>query len=108
MEDVYIRNSKIMSALSTPMRLQIVDMLSCGELCASEIKDVFSTTQPTMSYHMKLLVDAGIVLMRNEGKYVFYSLNNEYMKKFVQDIQKIASPKENCICHSIPTGECRR
>lgn len=108
MEDVYIRNSKIMSALSTPMRLQIVDMLSCGELCASEIKDVFSTTQPTMSYHMKLLVDAGIVLMRNEGKYVFYSLNNEYMKKFFQDIQKIASPKENCICHSIPTGECRR
>ena len=108
MEDVYIRNSKIMSALSTPMRLQIVDMLSCGELCASEIKDVFSTTQPTMSYHMKLLVEAGIVLMRNEGKYVFYSLNNEYMKMFFQDIQKIASPKENCICHSIPTGECRR
>ena len=107
-EQIYMSTAKMLKAISDPKRLRIVDMLSCGELCASEIKDVFSTTQPTMSYHMKLLVDAGIVLMRNEGKYVFYSLNNEYMKKFFQDIQKIASPKENCICHSIPTGECRR
>lgn len=38
MEDIYLRNAKIMNALSTPMRLQIVDMLSCGELCASQIQ----------------------------------------------------------------------
>lgn len=37
MEDIYLRNAKITSALSTPMGLQIVDTLSCGKLCAAQI-----------------------------------------------------------------------
>lgn len=107
MEDNYLRNAKIMSALSTPMRLQILDMLSCGELCASQIQDAFSITQPTTSYHMKLMVDSGIVTMRNEGKYVFYSLNQDRLQTFFQEVQQMASDSESCVCHRISMNPCK-
>lgn len=51
MEDLYLRNAKIVSALSIPIRLQILDLLSCGKLCVAEIQDVFSyTTNVVLSY----------------------------------------------------------
>lgn len=63
-----------MSALSAPIRLQILDMLSYGELCASVIQESFPIAQPTLSCHMKILISAGVVSMRSEGKYVYYCL----------------------------------
>lgn len=107
MDSIYLRNAKIMSVLSTPMRLQILDMLSCGELCASQIQDIFSITQPKTSYHMKLMVDAGIVNMRNEGKYVFYALNQGRLQTFFQEVEQMASDSESCICHSISMNPCK-
>ncbi len=50
MEEKYIQNAKILKALSDPKRLRIVDMLSCGELCACKILEKFHITQPTLSY----------------------------------------------------------
>ncbi len=52
-------------------------MLSCGELCACEILEKFSITQPTLSHHMKILCDCGLVNGRKEGKWMHYSLNGE-------------------------------
>ena len=101
MANIYLCNAKIMSALSIPMRLQILDMLSCGELCASQIQDIFSITQPTTSYHMKRMVDSGIVNMQNEGKYVFYSLNQGRLQGFFQEVQQMTSDSVSCVCHSI-------
>ncbi|MFV0314416.1 MAG: ArsR/SmtB family transcription factor, partial [Anaerotignum sp.] len=46
----------------------IVDMLSCGELCACKILEKFNFTQPTLSHHMKILSEAKIVTLRREGK----------------------------------------
>lgn len=108
MKQVYCRNARIMSALSTPMRLQILDLLSCGELCASEIQNAFSVTQPTMSYHMKLLVDAGIVSERNEGRYIFYSLNQKTIKSFLREVEQMTQFKTNCICNKVKPGDCRK
>lgn len=48
MEDIYLRNVKIMSAFFTSMRLQILDMPFSGELCTSRPQDVFSITQPSI------------------------------------------------------------
>ena len=61
MEKIYTETAKILKALSDPKRLRIVDMLSCGELCACQILEAFHVTQPTLSHDMKLLVEAGIV-----------------------------------------------
>ena len=77
MEQVYIDTAKMLKAMSDPKRLRIVDMLSCGEMCACVILESFHITQPTLSHDMKLLVEAGIVKDRREGKNIYYSLNLE-------------------------------
>ena len=74
MEQIYYDTAKKLKAISDPKRLRIVDMLSCGELCASEILEEFHITQPTLSHDMKVLVEAGIVTDRREGKNIYYSL----------------------------------
>ena len=48
-------------ALSDETRLRIIDMLSCGEMCACEILKQFSISQSTLSYHMKILTESGLV-----------------------------------------------
>ena len=59
MEQVYIDTAKMLKAISDPKRLRIVDMLSCGELCACEILEEFHITQPTLSHDMRVLVGRG-------------------------------------------------
>ena len=104
LEQVYIDNAKILKAISDPKRLRIVDMLSCGELCACKILEAFHITQPTLSHDMKVLIEAGIVNDRREGKNIFYSLNHERLTAFQDILRKITMPKANCICHA---GACR-
>lgn len=106
MQDVYTRDAGVMRALSTPIRLQILDLLSCGEMCASAIQECFSITQPTLSYHMKILVSVGIVEMRNEGKYVFYSLKPETIRQFLHEIEDMFTEKEDCICRTFSKMPC--
>ena len=57
----YERLATIFKALSDETRLHIIDMLSCNELCAADILASFNLSQSTLSYHMKILIDAGVV-----------------------------------------------
>ena len=100
MEQVYLDTAKILKAISDPKRLRIVDMLSCGELCGCEILEAFRITQPTLSHDMRVLVEAGIVNDRREGKNTFYALNRERLTAFEDTLHKITTPKANCICHA--------
>lgn len=56
-------------------RLQILEMLREGEKCACHILEEMQITQPTLSHHMKILCDAGIVVGRKEGKWMHYSIS---------------------------------
>ena len=49
-------------AISDETRLRIIDMLSCGEMCACDILEGLSISQSTLSYHMKILADSGLVM----------------------------------------------
>lgn len=100
MEQIYIDTAKILKAISDPKRLRIADMLSCGELCGYEILEAFHITQPTLSHDMRVLIEAGIVNDRREGKNIFYSLNEERLIAFKNTLEAITTPKANCICHS--------
>ena len=84
MEQIYIDTAKMLRAMSDPKRLRIVDMLSCGELCACKILEEFHITQPTLSHDMKVLAEAGIVKQSREGKNIYYSLNNEALSAMYQ------------------------
>ena len=98
MEQIYTNTAKMLKATSDPKRLQIVDMLSCGELCACKILEAFHITQPTLSHDMKLLVEAGLVNDRREGKNIYYSLNTETMKGLQAVLDTLFSEKADCIC----------
>jgi ArsR family transcriptional regulator len=66
-----------MKALSDETRVRIFDMLSDGELCACKILEDFNITQPTLSYHMKILCDSGLVHSRRDGVWMKYSINKD-------------------------------
>ena len=99
MEQIYGDTAKILKAISDPKRLRIVDMLSCGELCACIILEAFRITQPTLSHDMRVLIEAKIVNARREGKNIYYSLNKEYLADFEQTLHEIFTEKEDCICY---------
>jgi ArsR family transcriptional regulator len=94
----YLDYTKVFKALSDPKRTIIVDMLSCGELCACMILEKFDMSQSTLSHHMKLLCNCGIVKGRNEGKWTYYSLDTNTINKTKQFFCTITSDKETCIC----------
>lgn len=72
----------ICKALGEENRLQIVQLLSDGEKCGCKLLEAFDITQPTLSHHMKILCDCGIVNDRKDGKWHHYSLNFEVWKEF--------------------------
>jgi len=99
MEQRYLDTAKVLKAISDPKRLRIVDMLSCGELCACVIQEEFNITQPTLSHDMKVLLDAGVVLARKEWKNTYYSLNVDFLDEFSETLKNMFHPTPDCICH---------
>jgi len=66
-------------ALGDNTRIEIIQLLAQGELCANEIHEHFEFSQPTLSYHMKMLTESGLVRARRDGAWVRYSLNRDAM-----------------------------
>jgi ArsR family transcriptional regulator len=97
--DCYSANTKVFKALGDPKRAMIVDMLSCGELCACKILEKFDMSQSTLSHHMKILCECGIVKSREEGKWTYYTLDDDTVNKTKQFLCAITSAKEDCICN---------
>lgn len=98
MEQRYIDAAKVLKAISDPKRLRIVDMLSCGELCACVIQEEFNITQPTLSHDMRVLLDAGVVVARKEWKKTFYSLNAAFLEAFLGSLSDMFRPTPDCVC----------
>lgn len=67
----------IFKALSDENRLKIMNILSDAEACACKLLEALNISQPTLSHHMKILCDAHLVNYRKEGKWMYYSLNQE-------------------------------
>ena len=105
MSEDYKKNSELLKALADEKRLMIVDMLSCGELCACKILERFEITQPTLSHHMRILQDSGLVSGRKEGKWVYYSLNEEAMRSLQDFLEQVTMPKTDCICHQVTADD---
>ena len=90
-EDKYQINARVFKALCDPNRLMIIEMLQSGERCACEILEDLQIGQSTLSHHMKILCDSGLVSGRREGKWMYYSLDKEgceAAKKLLDEITK--------------------
>ena len=104
MDKRYREHAGLFKALSGIHRLMIVDMLSCGELCACRILERFHITQPTLSHHMKVLCDCGLVKGRKGGKWTYYSLNSEMMQGIKAFWDEVVSDKSSCAHSEMPCG----
>lgn len=82
----------VFKALADETRLKIIQMLSSGELCACNILEEFNITQPTLSYHMKILTECGLVKGVKEGSWMKYTINNERLE-IVKDIYEDVNKK---------------
>ena len=69
--------ARVFKAFCDENRLQILELLRGGEKCACRLLEEMSISQPTLSHHMKILCDAGIVVGRKEGKWMHYRISPE-------------------------------
>jgi ArsR family transcriptional regulator len=93
--------AQICKALGDANRLQIVQMLQDGEMCACRLLEAFDITQPTLSHHMRVLCDCGLVCVRREGKWSHYSLCCETFsafKDFIGKLECCKNEKGGCDC----------
>ena len=73
---------KIGKALGDENRVKILQMLMDGEKCGCKLLEAFEITQPTLSHHMKILCDSGLVDARKDGKWSHYSVNRDVVREF--------------------------
>ncbi len=78
--------SKVFKALSDPIRLRILGLLSSREMCVCEVMVALGLTQPTASHHLRILENVALVKDRKDGKWVFYSISNP---EFFEVIRKL-------------------
>ena len=64
----------VFKALGDENRIQILKLLHNGEKCACKLLDALNISQPTLSHHMKILCDSGLVIGRKEGKWMHYAI----------------------------------
>lgn len=80
MDNRHIENARVFKAFCDEKRLMILELLQTGEKCACVLLEDLDISQPTLSHHMKILCDSGIVAGRREGKWTHYSLSAEGTK----------------------------
>ena len=83
------RTVVIFKAFCDENRIRILQLLSTGEKCACKLLEEINVTQPTMSHHMKILCDSGIVIGRKEGKWMHYSISPEGKKYALQCFESL-------------------
>jgi ArsR family transcriptional regulator, arsenate/arsenite/antimonite-responsive transcriptional repressor len=77
------RMAAIAKALGDPIRLQLVDVLRkhAGKVCVCELVPLFDLSQPTVSHHLKVLREAGIVGSERRGLWAYYYVNPDALKE---------------------------
>ena len=85
----------VFKALCDENRISILKLLRSGEKCACKLLDELNVTQPTLSHHMKILCDSGIVVGRKEGKWMHYSISAEGSKAAVDLLKELTFACKN-------------
>lgn len=74
----------LFKALNDPTRRQILDMLKKSDLTAGEIADAFDFSKPSISHHLDLLKQAGLIAAEREGQFIRYSLDTTVLDEALQ------------------------
>ena len=99
----YAADAKVFKALCDENRLRILEILRSGEKCACVLLRDLHISQSTLSYHMKILCDSGIVTGRPEGKWMHYAISKEGSLRAAQllvELTALYGGGEDCACCS--------
>ena len=97
MKNKYAETAEVFNAFCDENRIRILEMLQTGEKCGCKLLEELNVTQPTLSHHMKILCDSGIVEGRKEGKWTHYKISNDGRNNALKLLEKITSTKNTCI-----------
>ena len=91
-EEEAIEQARLLKALADSTRLRILSLLSRyeGEVCVFEIVESFTLEQPTISHHLRVLRDAGVVDCRKKGLWAYYYVRREALKRAQDLINELA------------------
>ena len=98
---------QVLKALAHPIRLRIMQLLAdkrafgledqscCGtdEVCVCRITELFDVSMPTISHHLKLLREAGLVESRRDGVWIYYSVRTDALRDVVRMLEVAAGPR---------------
>ena len=84
--------ARVFHALSDETRLSIIRRLRLGERCVCDLTDAMDAAQSRLSFHLKVLKDAGLVTDRKEGRWMYYALNQDTLGELGEVVGELASP----------------
>ncbi|HNX13598.1 MAG TPA: metalloregulator ArsR/SmtB family transcription factor [Oscillospiraceae bacterium] len=96
MEDKNEKQARVFKAFCDENRLRILELLRGGEKCACVLMDKLDMSQSAISYHMKVLVESGIVESRQEGKWTHYKLSETGSAQAVELLRELTTPNTVC------------
>ena len=85
----YIKNARVFLAFCNETRLRVLELLRTGEKCAEMLLKQVSVGQSTLSHHMKVLVESGIVTARRAGKRTYYSIKESEGQHAIELIKQL-------------------
>lgn len=102
MEISYENQAKIFRSLCDEKRLRILELLRNGENCGCVLVDELDIAQSSLSYHMKILCDSGIITCRKDGKWSYYTISEEGSNLAQSLLKNITTPnamaENECHC----------
>lgn len=102
MEYVYEERAKVFKAFCDPRRLQILELLKSGEKCTCVLTEKMDMPQSSLSYHMKILCESGIVVRREDGKWTHYKIcrdGSRHAMELLGEILEVNDEPSDCnIC----------
>ena len=85
------RAVQLFHALSDPTRLSILQRLRMGERCVCDLTDALDAAQSRLSFHLKVLKDAGLVTDRKDGRWMYYTLSAEALGEVTEIAEALAA-----------------
>lgn len=98
MDSAYTKDARIFKAFCDENRLRILELLRGGEQCACKLQDALHIGQSTLSHHMRILCESGVVNARREGKWTHYSISEEGSRTAAQLLVNLLSPAGSGLC----------
>ena len=95
MATVYEERARVFKALCDERRQRILELLHTGEKCACVLTEEMGMPQSSLSYHMKILCDSGIVSSREDGQWTHYRISQQGSEKAIQLLKEITAVTEN-------------